>query len=79
MTRYKAAIQAMERKIEMSAPTTSYEKYLDAYPDSNECLERFLICLRREIAGDGPHDRTPGALEAFDKACDALGVPFLKP
>ena len=56
-----------------------YQQYLDAYPDSEGCLHRFLICLRREIAGDGPNDRPPGALEKFDEACDALGVPFLEP
>jgi hypothetical protein len=38
-----------------------------------------LTELRRTIAGDGPHCRPSGALEAFDKACKDLGVPFLEP
>ena len=56
-----------------------YEQFLDAYPESSECLPRFLTDLRRAIAKDGPHERPSGALEAFDEACDLLGVPFLKP
>jgi hypothetical protein len=58
---------------------SDYEKWLAAYPASEEFAYRFLVQLRRTIAGDGPHDRPPGALEAFDAACDKLGVPFLKP
>jgi hypothetical protein len=51
------------------------------YPDEivRRCLQGLLIDLRRGIAGDGPSDRPPGALEHFDKICDQLGVPFLKP
>lgn len=37
---------------------TRYEEYIRAYPNSNDCVERLLIDLRRAIAGDGPHDRT---------------------
>lgn len=58
---------------------TRFDEFLDAYPKSEDCLPRFLTDLRRAIAKDGPHERTPGSLEAFDAACDALGVPFLKP
>lgn len=58
---------------------TRYQSMVDAYPESEECLPRFLTDLRRAIAKDGPHQRPPGALEAFDEACDLLGVPFIKP
>lgn len=58
---------------------TRYEQFLEAYPESKDCLVRFLTDLRRAIAGDGPHDRPPQALEHFDKCCDDLGVPFLNP
>lgn len=56
-----------------------YEKFIKAYPKSEDCLQRFLTDLRRAIAKDGPHERTPGALESFDEACNLLGVPFLEP
>lgn len=56
-----------------------YEQFLDAYPEAAECLPRFLTDLRRAIAKDGPHERPAGALEAFDEACNLLGVPFLEP
>ena len=62
----------------MSDPTR-YQSMVDAYPESKDCLTRFLTDLRRAIAKDGPHERTPGALEAFDEACDLLGVPFIEP
>jgi hypothetical protein len=35
--------------------------------------------LRRTIAKDGPHQRPAGSLEAFDEACDKLGIPFIEP
>lgn len=62
----------------MSDPTR-YERAVEAHPESKDCLPRFLTALRRAIAKDGPHQRTPGALEAFDEACDLLGVPFIEP
>lgn len=58
---------------------TRYEEFLKAYPKSEECLPRLLRDLRRAIAKDGPHERLAGALEAFDKACNLLGVPFIPP
>lgn len=58
---------------------TPYDSWLDAYPESKGCLPRFLTDLRRTIAKDGPHQRPPGALEAFDEACNELGVPFIEP
>lgn len=58
---------------------TAAERAIAAYPDSARCLTRFLTNLRRAIAKDGPHERPPGALEAFDEACDRLGVPFIEP
>ena len=58
---------------------TRYQQFLKAYPRSEDCVERILRDLRRSIAGDGPHERSPGALEAFDAACDALGIPFICP
>ena len=62
----------------MSDPSR-YQRMVDAYPESGECLPRLLTDLRRAIAKDGPHQRPPGALEAFDEACEALGVPFIEP
>ena len=59
--------------------TGRYDSYITAYPDSEDCLYRFLVQLRRAIAKDGPHQRPPGALEAFDEACNQLGVPFIEP
>lgn len=58
---------------------TRYESFLAAYPKSEECVVRLLRDLRRAIAKDGPHERPPGALEAFDEACDELGIPFIDP
>ena len=58
---------------------TRYKDFLRAYPEATECLPRFLRDLRRTIAKDGPHERPPGALEAFDAACETLGVPFIDP
>jgi hypothetical protein len=58
---------------------TRYEAFLEAYPESEDCLPRFLVALRRAIAKDGPDERPPGALEAFDAACEALGTPFIRP
>ena len=76
-------IEARERSLratpESPVPKTDYEETIAAYPESDEALPRFLTRLRRALAGDGPHDREPGTLEAFDAACDALGVPFLEP
>ncbi len=63
----------------MSNQESRYDSFVDAYPESTECLPRFLRDLRRAIAKDGPHERPPGALEAFDEACDLLGVPFIEP
>jgi hypothetical protein len=58
---------------------TRYEGFLKAYPESEECVPRLLRDLRRMIAKDGPHERPAGALEAFDEACELLGVPFIEP
>lgn len=63
----------------VDAEHSRYAEYVRAYPEAVECLPRFLRALRRAVAGDGPHDRVPGALEAFDAACDVLGVPFIAP
>lgn len=63
----------------MSDQQSRYESFVDAYPESARCLTRFLTDLRRAIAKDGPHERPPGALEAFDEACDRLGVLFIEP
>lgn len=58
---------------------SEYEVFIAAYPKSVDCVERFLTELRRRIAKDGPHERPPGALEAFDAACTEMGTPFIKP
>jgi len=58
---------------------SDYQKMIDAYPEAKECLPRLLREVRRAIAKDGPHQRQPGVLEAFDAACDELGVPFISP
>jgi hypothetical protein len=58
---------------------TRYEEFLAAYPLSEDCVVRLLTDLRRAIAKDGPHQRPPGALKAFDEACDELGIPFIEP
>lgn len=59
--------------------TPRYDEFLRAYPEASECLPRVLRYIRRAIAKDGPHERPEGALEAFDKACEDLGVPFISP
>jgi len=56
-----------------------FADWVDSGRTSRKLLVGFLTELQREIAGDGPHARPPGALEAFDAACDRLGVPFLEP
>lgn len=58
---------------------TEYEELLKAYPETEEFIPRLLRELRRAIAKDGPAHRPAGALEAFDEACDLLGVPFIAP
>lgn len=58
---------------------TAWEDHKYGPSGPRDAVVCFLTELRRTIAGDGPHCRPPGALEAFDKACNALGVPFLEP
>jgi len=51
----------------------------EAREEVRSALVGLLTDLRRQLAGDSPNDRPPGALEHFDAACDSLGVPFIKP
>lgn len=64
----------------MKTTKSRWQQHLEGHnPDTVHFALGILTELRRNIAGDGPHCRPPGALERFDEACKILGVPFIEP